>query len=215
MKLGERILQLRTENNMSQGDLADVLNVSRQSVSKWETDTSIPELEKLMKMGEVFKVSLDELVYGKKEKEVVERQDTIIVEKFIKYETRKIVGLGLIGIGIIILVMLTIFGFFLEGLVVASPFVIIGLMSFIIKIHTGLYIAWTIYIILHAYFRYATGIRFHWAFNKWVYREGLEIHLMVAWAMVLGFAILTFLTIKVISKSKPQTGDGSLFEGDL
>ena len=164
MKLGERILQLRSENNMSQGDLADVLNVSRQSVSKWETDVSIPELEKLMKMGEVFNVSLDELVYGKKEKGDIEKQDKIIVEKLVKYETRKIVGLGLIGLGILIIILLLVFGFFMEGIVLASPFIIIGLISFLIKRYTGLYIGWTIYIILYAYFRYTTGIRFHWPF---------------------------------------------------
>lgn len=202
MKLGERILQLRSEKNMSQGDLADILNVSRQSVSKWETDVSIPELEKLMKMSEVFKVSLDELVYGIKEEEDRDKEDRIIVERYVKYETRKIIGLALIGIGIIILVMMTVFGFFLEGLVVASPFVIIGFMSYLIRLHTGLYIAWTIYIILYVYFRHATGIRFYWAFNKWVYKQGLEIHLLVAWAMVIGFAGLAYWTGKAISKNK-------------
>ena len=64
MKLGENILKLRTEQNMSQLDLADALEVSRQSVSKWETGTAVPELDKLMKMAKLFDVSLDELVSG-------------------------------------------------------------------------------------------------------------------------------------------------------
>lgn len=153
-----------------------------------------------MKVGEVFNVSLDELVYGKKEKGDIKKQDKIIVEKLVKYETRKIVGLGLIGLGILIIILLLVFGFFMEGIVLASPFIIIGLISFLIKRYTGLYIGWTIYIILYAYFRYATGIRFHWAFNKWAYREGLEIHLMLAWAMVIGFVGLTFLTGRSIKK---------------
>ena len=41
MKLGEKICQLRTGRNLSQGDLAEMLNVSRQSVSKWETGDSL------------------------------------------------------------------------------------------------------------------------------------------------------------------------------
>lgn len=45
MTLGQNIARLRTQKNLSQGDLADALEVSRQSVSKWETDASIPELD--------------------------------------------------------------------------------------------------------------------------------------------------------------------------
>lgn len=64
MTLGENIVRLRTQKNWSQGDLADALDISRQSVSKWETDASIPELDKLLKLSELFGVTLDELVRG-------------------------------------------------------------------------------------------------------------------------------------------------------
>ena len=64
MTLGENIVRLRTKKNWSQGNLADELGVSRQSVSKWETDTSVPELDKLLKLSELFGVTLDELVCG-------------------------------------------------------------------------------------------------------------------------------------------------------
>lgn len=64
MNLSEKIITLRTNNNMSQGDLAEKLNVSRQSVSKWETGASIPDLEKLIAMSELFHITLDELAKG-------------------------------------------------------------------------------------------------------------------------------------------------------
>ena len=64
MNLGENIYRLRTERNMSQGDFADALEVSRQSVSKWENNSAVPELEKLVKMAELFGITLDELVSG-------------------------------------------------------------------------------------------------------------------------------------------------------
>lgn len=64
MSLAENIYRFRTEQNMSQIDLADALEVSRQSVSKWETGTAVPELDKLVKMAKLFEVSLDELVNG-------------------------------------------------------------------------------------------------------------------------------------------------------
>ena len=69
MNLGENIYRLRTERNMSQGDFADAMEVSRQSVSKWENNSAVPELEKLVKMAEVFGISLDELVKGEKSEE--------------------------------------------------------------------------------------------------------------------------------------------------
>ena len=64
MSLSENIYRLRTEKNMSQLELAEALEVSRQSVSKWETGTAVPELDKLVKMAKLFEISLDELVSG-------------------------------------------------------------------------------------------------------------------------------------------------------
>ena len=64
MDLGERLYQLRKARNLSQGEVANTLGVSRQSVSKWENNTSVPELDKLVKLGELFGLTLDELVKG-------------------------------------------------------------------------------------------------------------------------------------------------------
>lgn len=47
---------------MSQGDFAEKLNVSRQSISKWETNASVPELDKLIQLSNLFGISLDGLV---------------------------------------------------------------------------------------------------------------------------------------------------------
>jgi len=69
MNLGETIYRLRTEHNLSQGDLADALGVSRQSVSKWENGNAVPDLEKLIKMSKLFDVTLDELAGNGRESE--------------------------------------------------------------------------------------------------------------------------------------------------
>ena len=61
MSIGSRIFELRMSKNLSQSALADMLDVSRQSVSKWETDSAVPDLDKLMKLCNVFDVTLDEL----------------------------------------------------------------------------------------------------------------------------------------------------------
>ena len=64
MKIADQISRLRTRSGMSQGELAEELEVSRQSVSKWETGASVPEIDKRVKMSALFGVSLDELVTG-------------------------------------------------------------------------------------------------------------------------------------------------------
>ncbi len=62
MSPGTNINRLRMKCGMSQDALAEKLGVSRQSVSKWETDGAVPELEKLVWLAELFGVSLDEMV---------------------------------------------------------------------------------------------------------------------------------------------------------
>lgn len=62
MEVSEKILKLRKANNMTQEDLAEKLDVSRQSISKWESGQTIPELEKLVSMSEVFHVTTDYLL---------------------------------------------------------------------------------------------------------------------------------------------------------
>lgn len=62
MNLGEKITYARKKLGMSQIDLADAMNVSRQSVSKWEIGESNPEITKLKQLAEVLKVSLDWLL---------------------------------------------------------------------------------------------------------------------------------------------------------
>lgn len=62
MTLGEKIQKLRQQQGLSQDALAEKLGVSRQAVSKWERDEAVPELEKIVKLSEVFGVSLDMLL---------------------------------------------------------------------------------------------------------------------------------------------------------
>lgn len=72
MNLGKNIYKYRTQKNMSQGDLAEALDVSRQSVSKWENNNAVQDLDRLVKMASLFEITLDELVTGKKpEPEVI------------------------------------------------------------------------------------------------------------------------------------------------
>ena len=62
MTLGEKIAKQRKELNYTQEQLADILGVSRQSISKWESDIAYPETDKLVKMGKLFECSMDYLL---------------------------------------------------------------------------------------------------------------------------------------------------------
>lgn len=60
--LHEKLAELRTENNMSQFEVAEALNVSRQAISRWETGRAKPSTEKLIALSRLYGVPLDELV---------------------------------------------------------------------------------------------------------------------------------------------------------
>ena len=59
---GIRLAELRKQAGLSQEEFAELLNVSRQSISKWENDKAFPEMTRLIFMSDYFKVSLDELM---------------------------------------------------------------------------------------------------------------------------------------------------------
>ena len=65
MTIAEKITHLRIANNINQEKLASLLNVTRQSVSKWESGESLPQIDKVMEICELFKISADELLNDK------------------------------------------------------------------------------------------------------------------------------------------------------
>lgn len=62
MTIGEKITKLRKEQNLTQEQFAEILKVSRQSVSKWERDDAYPDTEKLIRISKIFACSLDYLL---------------------------------------------------------------------------------------------------------------------------------------------------------
>ena len=66
MKIDEKIYSLRKEKNLSQEELADKLNVSRQTISKWETGESCPDFNKIVPLCDLFGITTEELLRDKK-----------------------------------------------------------------------------------------------------------------------------------------------------
>lgn len=95
MNIGEKLYELRKEKNLSQEEVADRLNVTRQTVSKWETNQSTPDFDKIVPLCELFEISTEELLTGKKsEQESVEEnniQNNVVSEHKVitKEEVRK------------------------------------------------------------------------------------------------------------------------------
>lgn len=80
MTFAEKLYYLRTENGYSQETLAETLNVSRQSISKWELGTSLPETEKIIAIGELFGVSLDSLLRDSVSLDTKENLDRLVLK---------------------------------------------------------------------------------------------------------------------------------------
>lgn len=76
MEFNNKLYELRKQKGFSQEELANRLNVSRQTVSKWEVGDSTPDMEKLVAISDLFGISLDELVLDKAPEPVPEVQPT-------------------------------------------------------------------------------------------------------------------------------------------
>ena len=161
MELGESIYRLRTEKNLSQGDLANALDVSRQSVSKWENNSAVPELDKLIRMAQIFGITIDELVTGsetrKAEKQVQSDADPQPQPISNAPEKRgmpaqQILGILLTVFGGLCMIVFTVVGIFvgmwLLGLAIAMPFLLCGVICLLCRKNVGLTCAWAIYVCL-------------------------------------------------------------------
>lgn len=89
MKLAEKLQTLRKERGMSQENLAEIIGVSRQAVSKWESGQSYPEMDKLIALSELFNVSIDSLVKDVKDNtDYIKNDDDMKDNHFINLKYR-------------------------------------------------------------------------------------------------------------------------------
>ena len=101
MSIGERIIELRKSQNMSQGQLAQAISVSRQAVSKWENDQSAPDSLNMIKLAEILDTDIEYLSTGRRNfarrppivlkttetvEKIVEKPIVQVVEKIVEVE---------------------------------------------------------------------------------------------------------------------------------
>ena len=204
MTLGESITRLRTQKGWSQGDLADALDVSRQSISKWETDTSVPELEKLLRLSELFGVTLDALVRGEQAETQTENaahaappQSAPTSPAPAVSHTRTVAGVILLCFGAAVFLLFLLLGGGLAGLFYAAPFLLCALVCFTAKRHVGLWCGWAVFISLDLYLRYATGLSWSQVFLTFRWEASWNyVRLAVAWAQFLGMLAMLLCTLR-------------------
>ena len=200
MTIGEKIYRLRTEKNLSQGVLAEILEVSRQSISKWENGGATPDLDKIIKLSEVFGITIDELV---KNEEVSapaeEKAPQIIIKKESSFPPRKIIGTVLLSLSLIVTVVLLAAGGGIAGLVLSSPLILCGIICFIFKKNVGLWCAWAVFFAVDMYLRVATGINSAVILNfqtlLFLIRGGDFIRLLLALAQLAAIVSLILTTV--------------------
>ena len=86
---------MRKQKGFSQEELAEKINVSRQTISKWEIGSSTPEMEKLIMLSEVFEISLDQLVLG---------NETLSDRLIIKKGTKNTVKICIIVLSVVFII---------------------------------------------------------------------------------------------------------------
>lgn len=89
MNLAEKLFELRKAKNLTQDDVAEKLNVTRQTVSKWETGQSTPDFDKIVPLCELYEISPNELLMGEKEEPEKETVDSEKNEEFNWNEAKK------------------------------------------------------------------------------------------------------------------------------
>ena len=200
MSLGTNISRLRAEKHLSQGDLAELLDVSRQSVSKWETDGSVPDLDKLVKLSRVFDVTLDELVTGEAP---AHPGDSAAPEAPVQapgpagLPSRKIAGIILFCMAFLTLLVCTAAGGVLTGLFLCVPFLLCGAICFLAKKRPGLWCAWTVYLLVELYLRWGTGIT--WQLTMLTFSFTPEMNytrLLVSWGQLIVMLVMFASTIR-------------------
>ena len=100
MKFCEKLKIYRTEHELTQDDVAALLHVSRQTISKWENGVNEPDIHTILKLSDIYSVTLDDLLRG----------DEIVIQKLAKKERsfKKLIWAVAILGAIVLLGLLTI-----------------------------------------------------------------------------------------------------------
>lgn len=137
MKIGQRLLDLRKSKQLSQEEVADKLNVTRQTISKWETDQSTPDFDKIAPLCKLYGITADELINGTKNENNNEENITneiIIDNQLVRRKRAKGISIGILLYFIaVVFIIVAIPVFYINPILSTAIFLIIcGIATFTI-----------------------------------------------------------------------------------
>jgi transcriptional regulator with XRE-family HTH domain len=130
MEFNNKLYELRKQKGFSQEELANRLNVSRQTISKWEIGESTPDMEKLVAISDLFNVSLDELVKGQEpepagtSEHIVKSELYSDIKEHVLTEDNKVKakkGLKIAGIIVGVIVLIDLISFIVYAILFGLP----------------------------------------------------------------------------------------------
>ncbi|MBQ6897007.1 MAG: helix-turn-helix transcriptional regulator [Oscillospiraceae bacterium] len=210
MNIGERIYSLRTQKGLSQGDLAEKLEVSRQSVSKWENSSAVPDLDKIIKLSEIFGITIDELVKGNSHTvQSVENDDgkktdsqkveyVYVQSRKNAMETRKIAAVILFCMAFLLTFGILLATGSLGGIFYAVPFIVCGIICFAVRKNVGIWCAWSVYIMADVFMRWGTSINPNLIFMTFRFTPEMNYtRLAAAWIwVILLVSLIAFTAVR-------------------
>ena len=209
MTLGESIARLRAERYMSQGDLADALGVSRQSVSKWETNGAVPDLDKLLKLSELFGVTLDQLVKGEagaRPPETPARHSPPAPAGVPAWWAA--LGAALLAAGLLGILLLAVLGGDLLLIVLLlSPPIACGLICLRVRERPGLWCGWAAWLLQQLWWGCVGGEKWWQTFYPALWRQGGG-HILVCAALLLTLLALVGATLWSFRRARLERGRG-------
>ena len=122
MNIGEKLYELRKGKNLSQEEVADKLNVTRQTISKWETNQSTPDFDKIKPLCELYGITADELLTGEKK----EKEQKPLNKQDIKKERANGIAAGVLFYFIaLVWIMISIPVLFMNPVLAAAIFILL------------------------------------------------------------------------------------------
>ncbi len=194
MNIGEKIYKLRNQHNLSQGDMAEKLGVSRQSISKWENNNSTPDLDKIIKLAEIFGISVDDLVKNEEFENTSSpaQLPTRPLPEPAENNFKKI-GKGLLIAGILVIFAFPLLGLGITGVFVAIPLFACSIVFYKAKSNYSVWCLWAVIPLTDIFIRAAMGIS--WSSIKMTFSWDYSLNywrLAIAWVQ---FAAIVFLII--------------------
>ncbi len=201
MSIGQRISKLRKEKGFSQEYVAERLDVSRQAVSKWETDNSAPDTYNLIALAELFNVSVEYIAIGKQEdqQKIIPTEET----KHSRIAASKIVGFVLLGAGLISLILGLLLS---EVLILLSVYLLTGgILCIAVRKKLWFISMWTFLPLTFLIISILTTQNLFIIFNPSVYQGGLSIGMIVSyvfWLWLIGAVSITITMVVKKHKTK-------------